>query len=228
MKDSYEQFFELGHITKKQLFDFGLNETIYAPKQKAEQAWAELKATVENNGIAYIRNYGQRGRGTHLYLDFYAKALGNGAIGIDQTNNRYPAGLIRHLTGYARSKKPKSGETEIRNYQISHVFARTKNPYAFTAPWNIVYMPKMLDPFTGHEAKGEMIVEFTAMFQRQCFEKFQDLIEDFNSIMTAPEFLIAREQFLETAVADHGLNKRAFNNLKKSMEMELSPIKRPE
>lgn len=47
------------------------------------------------------------------------------------------------------------------------MFGRTKNIYAFTAPWNIVYMPKILDPFTGHEAKGEMVDEYRMLFQKQ-------------------------------------------------------------
>lgn len=38
------------------------------------------------------------------------------------------------------------------------------------APWNIVYMPKMLDPFTGYEAQGELIDEYTDLFQRQGYQ----------------------------------------------------------
>ncbi|SMG65367.1 hypothetical protein BMETH_332411131085, partial [methanotrophic bacterial endosymbiont of Bathymodiolus sp.] len=37
-------------------------------------------------------------------------------------------------------------------------------------------MPKMLDPFTGHEAKGPMIDEYKDRFQKQSFKHFEPLI----------------------------------------------------
>ena len=37
----------------------------------------------------------------------------------------------------------------------------TKNALTFNAPWNIVYMPKLFDPFTGHESKGDITKKFT-------------------------------------------------------------------
>lgn len=225
MRDSYERFFELGLVTKQQFFDFGLGDTIYAPSGKAKLAWVDLKKDIESNEAVCIRKYGQNGRSSYLYQDFYAQLLGNDQITPDRTNNENPTKSIRRLTGYA--KTPGKGEKKIRNYQISHIFGRTKNPYAFTAPWNIVYMPKMLDPFTGHEAKGEMIDEFTALFEKQSFERFQSLIEDFNAVMTAPALIAAKERYLETVEERLELGERAFENLKKSINVELSPILKP-
>ena len=41
MRDSYERFFSEGYIDKDQFFDFGLRETIYAPKDKAKEGWEQ-------------------------------------------------------------------------------------------------------------------------------------------------------------------------------------------
>ncbi|EPE71842.1 TPA: hypothetical protein QB169_001958, partial [Pasteurella multocida] len=65
----------------------------------------------------------------------------------------------------------------------SHIFGLTKNPYAFCAPWNIVFIPKILDPFTGHESKGEITEKITAMYRRLMWDKYEDLISDYNKIM---------------------------------------------
>ena len=41
---------------------------------------------------------------------------------------------------------------------------RTKNVYTFTALWNMVYLPKIIDPFIGHEAKSEIVDDNQAAF----------------------------------------------------------------
>jgi len=147
MRDSYIRFFSKGYISKEQFFEFGLKETIYAPYEKAESEWNRLKQRIENNQEVFIRGFGRDANGTHLFQELYARLVGNHNVKKDPTNNAEPTKIIRELTGYSKTKYSKY--ELIRNYQISHIFGRTKNIYAFTAPWNIVYMPKMLDPFTG-------------------------------------------------------------------------------
>ena len=78
------------------------------------------------------------------------------------------------MSGYYKSKKSKP--ELIRNYQFSHIFGRTKNIYLFTTPWSIVYLPKVIGPFAGHEAKGNMVKEYQAMFQQKSYAYFKDLI----------------------------------------------------
>ena len=112
----------------------------------------------------------------------------------------------------------------IRNYQISHIFGRTKNIYAFSAPWNIVYIPKLLDPFTGHEAKGEMISEFAGLFQRQGYEHFEDLIEEFNEIISNPNFINKITESIEILESDGKYQTDEIAKLRKAVSEEFSPI----
>jgi len=126
------------------------------------------------------------------------------------------------LTGYAKDKISKF--EEIRNYQISHVFGRTKNVYAFTAPWNIVYLPKIIDPFTGHEAKGDMVNEYTALFQKKIYIYFEKLIDQFNEIMNDAVLKNRIESSLEELSIDSRFNDKALVQLRKSISREFKPI----
>lgn len=222
MRDSYERFFSNGYISKEAFFQFGLNETIYAPYDKAEAEWESLKQRINSNGTAYIRGFGRDASGTHLFIAFYAKLFKNSNIQKDPTNNYAPSRLIRDLTGY--SKTPNSKFESIRNYQISHVFGRTKNVLAFTAPWNIVYMPKLLDPFTGHEAKGEMAAEFAELFKKNCFERFGELIEDFNKYISGAQFKDACINSVQELKESVDIGEADFRKFEQAVEREFEPI----
>lgn len=91
--------------------------------------------------------------------------------------------MIKKLTGYSRQEKLTNKYKQIRNYQVSHIFGKTKNPFSFTAPWNIVYIPKIMDSFTGHESKGELTVVFQKRFINHFYMYYQEYIEDFNEMM---------------------------------------------
>lgn len=223
MRDSYERFFSQGYISKDQFFEFGLSETIYAPLDKAEAAWENLKHRVHSNQQVFIRGFGRNSNGTHLFQAFYADVLDNNQVTVDPTNNAQPTKLIRDLTGYSKTKSNK--HEPIQNYQISHIFGRTKNVFAFTAPWNIVYMPKMLDPFTGHEAKGAMIDEYQKLFQEQGYKHFKHLIDDFNRIMTEPSLITSIETYISRLSPDENKTQADIEKLTKSIREEFSPIK---
>ena len=222
MLDSYQQFFSKGYISEEDFFEFGISETIFVDFDKAAEAWDLLKARIYTNEPVYIRGFGRDANGTHLFQAFYKHLFGNSNVLKDATNNAEPTKLLRSWTGYS-----KSGGKEyepIRNYQISHVFGRTKNVFCFTAPWNIVYVPKIVDPFTGHEAKGDFVKEFTKRFQRACFEKFKPLIEDFNSIMKDDDFLHSIKTNKELMRLSDNLDEGIYRKLEKAIEVELSPV----
>ena len=80
----------------------------------------------------YIRGFGRNSNGTHLFQEFYKEVFGNAHVAVDPTNNAIPTKIIRDLTGYSKSSSAR--DEAIRNYQISHIFGRTKNVYTFTAP----------------------------------------------------------------------------------------------
>jgi hypothetical protein len=218
MRDSYKRFFSEGHITKEQFFDFGLKETIYASKTKAGEEWKRLKKNIRSNGEVFIRGFGRDAKGTHLFLEFYKKLLDNDNIKKDPTNNNEPRKLIKDLTGYSKSGGGK--DKLIRNYQISHIFGRTKNVYAFTAPWNIAYIPKLVDPLTGHEAQGTMVDEYTKLYQKQAYKLFKNLIDDFNLIITDSKFV----KKMEDSINKMQGSSNDIEKLRKAVREDFSPI----
>mgnify|MGYP000247222445 CR=1 FL=1 len=71
----------------------------------------------------------------------------------------------------------------LRNFQVSHIFGRTKNPILFTAAWNIVWKAKFLDPFTGHESKGILADKYRTAFISLMRENFISFIDDYNNLV---------------------------------------------
>lgn len=222
MRDSYERFFSESYISKEQFFDFGIRETIYAPLDKAKEGWEELKHRIKNNGPVYMRGFGRNANGSHLFQAFYSQVLSNKNVKIDQTNNKIPAFVIRDMTGYSKVKSSK--HEQIRNYQVSHIFGRTKNIFTFTAPWNIAYLPKIIDPFTGHEAKGALIDEYQAVFKKKSHAYFESLIEDYNQLILGKDLQQRVDTYLEKISNSSGYSQSDTDKLIKSVRKELTPI----
>ncbi len=222
MRDSYEQFFDKMNINKKNFFNFGLQEIIYADINKANDSWGKLKNDIKKNQPVYIRGFGRNGNGSKMYIHFYNTILKNENITIDKTNNQEPTKIVEKITGY--SKRNRTQYEYIQNYQISHIFGKTKNVYAFTAPWNIVYMPKIFDPFTGHEAKGGMVDEFTKLFKEESYSRFKPLIEDYNQLMSDESFKQSIESYLKDISNNEHYTPADVDKFIKSVQEELSPI----
>ncbi|EJS4061539.1 hypothetical protein [Vibrio parahaemolyticus] len=222
MRDSYIEFLSRMGLTKHDFFEFGLNETIYAKEELVSQCWSDLKMRIETNQVVYIRGFGRDSNGTHLFQALYSRVLNNHHVVKDSTNNAEPTKLIKQLTGYSKTRS-KQHEV-LRNYQISHVFGRTKNVYAFTAPWNIVYVPKVIDPFTGHEAKGEMVDEYTELFQKSVYDRFGSYIDEFNHIMTNPVFLASLDQYIDELRSSNDVTESIISKMSKAVSEEFAPI----
>lgn len=187
---------------------WGIQEAIFPNYQSAVLEWERLKNRVLEDERVYIRGYGRNAHGTHLYQSLYAEILGNHHIVKDPTNNNVPQILIQKLTGLHRNK-------DIYNYQVSHIFGRTKNPFLFESPWNICYMPKIMDPFTGHESKGECSNQFQKLLQTYVYRKYQPLIEDYNQLLI--------DYNLIPKVIEY-LSKIDNQQFEKDVLKELSPI----
>ena len=142
---------------------------------------------------------------------------------IDPSNNKEPTTVIREMTGYSKIESVKY--KPIRNYQVSHIFGRTKNIFMFTAPWNIVYLPKLIDPFTGHEAKGDLIEEYQTLFQQKSYTLFKPLIEEYNKIISEPDLQTRIDEYFENISNSHP--QEDIDKLRKSVQKELSPINSP-
>ena len=223
MLDSYENFLSEFKISIDQFLDFGIKSVIYIPADKAKENWDSLKIKISNEEEVFVRGFGRDSKKTPLLLDFYKHLLGNSHIKKDPSNNSKPTKMIRELSGYSKTGKNKY--KLISNYQISHIYGRTKNVYAFTAPWNIAYIPKIYDPFTGHEAKGDMVKEFSSRLKIQTYKKFEPLIEDFNNIVNRSVFKDKLEKSLDILNNDNkNFTQKQLNKLNESIKSEFLPI----
>lgn len=200
VRDSYDRFLSHLNISKEDLYEFGLNETIFPPYDKVETYWSDLKNRIFNNGKVYIRGYGRDAKGTELFLGLYEHLFNNTNIHKDPTNNLIPQKLIHKLTGYKRNK-------DLVNYQVSHIFGKTKNVLMFEAPWNIVFVPKLIDPFTGHEAKGKWPEEYQKIFLTIVKSKYKFFIEEFNEIIEILSFSERINEYCESLKVKKGHSK---------------------
>lgn len=174
--DSYKLFLDEFGISEERFFRFGLEESKFINAERAKEEWEKLKDSIQSKQKVYIRAHGVNGQSTQLFLDFY-KTVFEIDVGVDF--NDKPTRLLEKSTGFTKNKN-------IFNYQVSHVFEKTKNIYAFTAPWNIAFVPKIFDPLTGHETKKQEIDidKFQTLFQQKCYELHSELIDEFNQIVT--------------------------------------------
>ena len=174
--DSYIKFFQNFGIDVNNAFSWGIENTIFPSMDIVEKAWRDLLAKITNNQPVYIRGYGRDAHATYLYFEFYKFLLNNDCVKKDPTNNSIPQKNIEKLTGLKRNR-------DIFNYQVSHIFGRTKNIFLFEAPWNISYVPKIMDPFTGHEAKGELPEKYQSIFLHSAFKRYEKYITEYNEII---------------------------------------------
>ncbi|MDO4626510.1 MAG: hypothetical protein Q4A81_04275 [Pasteurellaceae bacterium] len=126
----------------------------------------------------FVRAYGRNGNNHRLYNELY-EFLFDRCINIDPTNNSEPTKILSSLTSYVKTGR----NANIRNYQVSHIFGKTKNPYAFCAPWNVVYIPKIIDPFTGHESQSELKQPIQNLYKGLMIKKYRELILEYNQLM---------------------------------------------
>jgi len=197
MKDSNQKFIEK-YINRNEFIKFGLKETIFIPSEKAIEKWEELKSSILKNEQVYVRRYGRGGTNDSILKLFYKEIFNLTKIKIDPSNNSAPAALLNNCTKYRKTIKKDTVQNEkIQNYQISHVFGKTKNPFLFTAPWNVIYIPKIVDPFTGHESKGDLALEFSKLLQEKTYNQYENLIKDYNKLIDKYDFQNKFKRFME-------------------------------
>ena len=235
--DSYEMFvkhFSSNCFSEDEFVSWGLDNILFANQDKAEQEWKKVKENWNDNTELWIRNSGRNGQSSKLYKDFYAQ-FGKD-ISFDKTNNEIPTKIIQNITGkvkYDKSRHEKSTAKNaslhiLRNYQVSHIWGHTKNPLLFVSPWNICFVPKMFDPFTGHEAKGPLVDKFQFAFQEKAKIMFADLIADYNNFLDKE---ILQTGLIETYIAyvedeyrQGNLSKRTADDFTKNIREEFGKI----
>jgi len=215
-RDSYERFIKTFNIDKNKLYEFGINETILPPIELVAEYWEDLKRRIFNNGVVTIRGYGRDAKGTGLYQSLYKKLLNNENVKKDATNNLEPQRIISQLTGYKRNEN-------LFNYQVAHIFGKTKNIFLFEAPWNIAFIPKIIDPFTGHETKGKWPIEYQKIFFSNASKVYAEFIYDYNKMITNHEITEGILQYIDDLKKQEGINKRTLQ-FEKDVKLELSQI----
>lgn len=222
MRDAYDTLFK--HIDKELFFRNSLEDIIYIENDKIDSQWLDLKYDIFNNQTIYIRGYGRDAQKTKYFLTLYKYLFENENVNKDSTNNAQPSKLIKCNTNYCKViKENKNEKLAIRNYQISHLFGRTKNPLLFNCAWNIAYIPKYLDPFTGHETQGNYSSEFKNIILPILKEKFEVYIKDYNAILES-KILDQIDRSLISVKKELRINKSEFTRFEKNVRAELSLI----
>lgn len=87
----------------------------------------------------------------------------------------------------------------------------------------MVCLPKIIDPFAGHEAKGDMVDEYQAIFQQRSYARFERLIEDYNKLITQPELTDRITAYLKQ-MSSKSDDSKTLEKFRKALRDELSPI----
>lgn len=226
MRDSYKIFFEYFKIDFKEVINFGVEiDTIYPDPDEIQTEWKKLVDSITSGEEVYIRGYGRDAHGTDLFKELYIILLGNQKIKKDSTNNAKPTQLLQRITSFSKTIKKDNGKRKkINNYQVTHIFGRTKNPFLFTAPWNLVWKSKILDPFTGHESKGESTDEYKIVFQEKAKKLYADFITEYNELAAeyfSPEKI---DDAFKQMQSNLEVNETVFNKFKNDARNELKKI----
>jgi hypothetical protein len=222
MRDAYDKLFT--YFDKETFFRNSLEDIIYIENGKIEAQWEKLKQDVFENKPIHIRGYGRDAQKTNYFVVLYKHLFENEFVFKDSTNNANPSKLIKQNTNYCKTTiDGKNGKGRIRNYQISHLFGRTKNPLLFNCAWNVAYIPKYLDPFTGHETQGDHSVEFKKMILPILKEKFEFYINDYNQIIES-KVLNKLDKSLMEVKKELRMNQPEFLIFEKNAKIELSLI----
>lgn len=203
------------NIKKDDLYQWGISSTIFPELGAVADAWENLKKRIFSNQTVYIRGYGRDAHGTQLYQDLYKSLFGNENVKKDPTNNTVPHKHIQQLTGLRRN-------VDVYNYQVSHIWGRTKNVFMFEAPWNICYTPKLIDPFTGHETKGDWPAEFQKLFTAAAHNMYKTFIDDYNQLLIDNDIHNKIALYLQTIKPS--ISEREFVQFERDVYNEFAPI----
>ena len=134
----------------------------------------------------YIRGYSQDKEKTWKNLkQIYKTAKFQCDIKRDTSNNGHPPILLERITSKTKTKSHESDKLKyIPGYKVSHMWGFTKNVYLFNCPWNIIYTPTAIDPFTGHElADSKLKQDMQKEIANLIFNKYGRFIQEYNNLL---------------------------------------------
>ncbi len=215
MIDSYELLLSQ-YISKEDFFRFGLEKTIYIPNDKVEAENQSLKKNIANNKAVFIRGF-KSSTAMHMAFDFYTKVFENKQVKKDPSNTQNPSKIIEKLTGYKKAK-------DLKNYQLTSIFGRSRNVLAFCAPWNIVYIPSILDPLLSADAKSDLALEFKQRFLQHSYEKFKPYIDEFNETVSNHQFQRSMDEYFQKLFDDAHFDKDEMIAFENTIREDFAPI----
>lgn len=214
IQDSYTEFLDHFQIDRQDFFKWGLDATIFPPVARVAERWEALKVRIFTNQTVYIRGYVRDRKGTQRYQDLYQTLLHQTNVTRDPTNNAEPRKLLHDLTGKALNR-------DLYNYQVSHIWGRTKNLFLFEAPWNLCYTPKIIDPFTGHETQGPWPVLYQERFLAKAYDLYQPYIDEYNKLCMDLDLERRAQDYIQTM---QDISERERIRFSKDVARELSPV----
>ena len=220
LKDSYQEFIDYFKIDKKDLYQFGISSIISADANVAKKQYDQKKYDLFNNKVLSIRGYGRGGVNTNLFLDLYCEIFGNTSIKKDPTNNAAPRANISSATGHRING-------DIQNYQVSHIWGNTKNPLLFESVWNICFIPRLIDPFTGHECSGGWNDDFIPLLREFVYSKYEDLIIDYNDFVTSYDIQQQIHNYVDRLLSAGTIDGALIKRFEEDALSEWAPITRP-
>jgi hypothetical protein len=193
--DAYVHLLNKLNMNHEEFLEFGLAQVIPIEIEAKRRQWLELKNSIltRNNEKLIIRNYGRDGKSNILFMELYEE-LFNKQVKFDSTNNSYPQGVISKNTFFRKKPLKKNKYVLIQNYQIAHLHGKTKNPFFFTALWNISLIPRYLDPFTGHEKSGLLANAVSDSFKKKIVNENIEFLNDYKQLF---EMYITEERVIE-------------------------------
>ncbi len=215
MLDSYNELIG-NYISKEDFFQYGLDKTIYIPDSKVKEENIKHLERVNNNQVVYMRGH-KDSVINQLFYDFYKHVMKNERVKRDPSNSQNPTKIIESLSGYKKSK-------DLRNYQLSSVFGRSKNILTFCAPWNIVYTPSILDPLLSVDARGELAQEYQKAFREHVYKKFRPFIEEYNERVNNMHFQRAIDEHFERLYDNSMHNKDTVIKFESMLREDLKAI----
>ena len=178
IEDSYQDFLSSFNIDVNAFINWGIDNAIFPDDKEIKVKWDNLVERITTGcDKVIIRGYGRNAKNTYLFIDMYKEIFPLAKVQVDGTNNAKPKSNLESMTKLKRNKN-------IYNYQISHIFGNIKNVFMFEAPWNICYLPKIMDPFSGHEAKGLLPPKFQVMFQKKVARRYKKYIDAYCDIIS--------------------------------------------
>jgi hypothetical protein len=215
MLDSYEALIP-EYITKEEFFRYGVEKTICIPDSKIKDEWDKLRKKLENNKAVFTRG-SKASAENQLIFDFYKTVFKNDSVKKDPSNTQNPTKVMDSLSGYTKK--------DLKNYQLFSPFAKSKNALCFCAPWNIVYIPKILEPLLSAEASSPLAKEFKEYFLTHLYKKFKTYIDEYNKIVTNDHFVRSMDDYFRGMYENTYQDKAHVKKFEEVMYQEFAAIK---